>query len=533
MIKYGYPPPDALGLPGHFKAWRSDQEYAIDLILSAPTRFVALTMPTGSGKSLVYMGGAHLSPGRAVCLTANKHLQDQVGQDFEGLGPVDIRGQNAYPCLALRGDGEWAQLRVPDDGPGDIMCDQGPCRVGLKCTLKTSGCVGFDRLRLATQSELVIANYDVWIAQARYAQGLAGTGVDLLVCDEAHKTPDALADGLTISLSKWLCSMLDLHPDPAWDVPAWAQWATWHAARLKARLEAPVNPHHPKDLKFRRWCKQAEQTLTALSMMQPGNWIEDSDASAYTFEILQPKAYAEPLLWQGAKKVVLLSATLTPKTLQLLGIPPDQVTHWECPSRFPIARRPVWYIPTVNVKWPVTPGQIQALATRMDQILDQRPGVKGIGHSVSYKLAEQLWGRSDHKARIRLDKPGTSTAQLVDVYKTSPDPEFLLSPAVDTGVDFPDGQCRVQIVFRLPFPSTQSKIVKARAATDDEYVPYLMIQRLVQSVGRGVRSETDWAETFILDDKWSWARGKYRLMMPLWFRQALKESSVIPPPLYF
>ena len=148
----GLPPPYALGLPPQFQTWRPDQEYALDLILNAPTRFVALTMPTGAGKSLVYMAGAHLYGGRSVTLTANKILMGQVGADYGSMGLIDIRGQSSYPCHALNGDGEWAFLRTPDDGHGDLMCDKGPCHVGLKCTLKTAGCAAYDRIRLATQS---------------------------------------------------------------------------------------------------------------------------------------------------------------------------------------------------------------------------------------------------------------------------------------------------------------------------------------------------------------------------------------------
>ncbi len=109
-------------------------------------------------------------------------------------------------------------------------------------------------------------------------------------------------------------------------------------------------------------------------------------------------------------------------------------------------------------------------------------------------------------------------------------PEVLLSPSIDTGIDLAEDLCRFAIVFRLPFPSTQSKIVQARAAVDSEYVPYLMVQRLQQSVGRHVRSVADWGETFILDDKWRWAKGKYKHLMAGWFKEALGESLTLPPP---
>lgn len=93
--------------------------------------------------------------------------------------------------------------------------------------------------------------------------------------------------------------------------------------------------------------------------------------------------------------------------------------------------------------------------------------------------------------------------------------------------------CRYQIVGKLPFPSTQSKIIQARAATDPDYIPYLMTQALQQMVGRGVRSETDWCETLICDDHYSWVRKKYASHFKDWFTEAVRWSDLLPKPMEF
>jgi hypothetical protein len=44
-------------------------------------------------------------------------------------------------------------------------------------------------------------------------------------------------------------------------------------------------------------------------------------------------------------------------------------------------------------------------------------------------------------------------------------------------------------------------------------------------------SESDWAETFIVDDNWRWFRHKVKAFVPGWWLEAVQEVGVVPPPL--
>ena len=52
------PAPADLGLPERFVRWRADQDQAVLNGVGSDARFVVQAMPTGSGKSLVYMAHA-------------------------------------------------------------------------------------------------------------------------------------------------------------------------------------------------------------------------------------------------------------------------------------------------------------------------------------------------------------------------------------------------------------------------------------------------------------------------------------------
>jgi Rad3-related DNA helicase len=71
---------------------------------------------------------------------------------------------------------------------------------------------------------------------------------------------------------------------------------------------------------------------------------------------------------------------------------------------------------------------------------------------------------------------------------------------VEQGFDFPGEQCEYQIVLKFPFPNETQRVVKERCAQIAGYRLHYAAQKIVQMRGRPVRSETDRAETFILDN---------------------------------
>jgi ATP-dependent DNA helicase DinG len=528
-IALDFPPPTAFGMPEQFVSWRPHQILAWQKILDAQTRFVGITAPTGSGKSLIYMTAIQVDGTRGVTVTGSKGLQAQLGTDFAELGVVDIRGQGNYPCKAYQHGGEWFALQPEADN--DHSCGNGPCHMGLPCTLREAGCTYYDTVREALHSQMPVTNYAYWLTQRRYSQGLGEA--DILVLDEAHVAVDELSNALQIRLEKWLCQAIHLTPpDGEHGILDWQKWATWHATRLKSKLDEKVEGISKGELKYRKRLQTVERILRTMGSMSSGDWVEDHAPDAWVFECLQPAKYAEQLLFQGAKKIVFTSATLTEKTLNLLGVDPTDVTWFECPSHFPVERRPVIWVPTVKVDYRMTPAHWAQWVTRIDQILDARPWVKGIIHTVSYARAKHLLTHSAHKGRLVLPNPG-QTEYAVTSFKESKEPFVLVSPAIMTGWDFPGEACRFQILAKLPFPDSRSKIVQARTEMDKDYGAYLMMQQLVQAVGRGMRSESDWCETIIIDDHAGWAMSKFKKLAPKWFWDSYRKSVTLPPPLHF
>lgn len=101
-----------------------------------------------------------------------------------------------------------------------------------------------------------------------------------------------------------------------------------------------------------------------------------------------------------------------------------------------------------------------------------------------------------------------------------------------TGTFFAEGfathNCRYQIIAKVPFIDGRSPLIQARAASDKGYLNHVAAITLIQQCGRGMRSESDLAETFIFDDHFKWFRRA--AVFPRWFRDSWRVLDVVPAP---
>ncbi len=536
------PSPSDLGFPAHFSSWRPDQLAAIDQIIRNPKRFSALTLSTGAGKSIIGIGAALLHPEvtRALYLTCTKGLQVQLYGDFGQLGLVDIKGQRNYPCRSLQqGQGLDHFRRHTNAWAG---CDEGPCHAGVPCQeapdrrdpFTRPSCEYYGAQFDATQAQLVSTNYAYWLACNEYGAGIGD--FDLLICDEAHDADKELESFLTYEVSKEDAQFVHSRFPQGDEIEDWVKWGGAHVGRLKKELEtrAAMPPSDAEGVQDMRRLKAVLGKMEKLADMRAEEWvIEREGATIARFSPLQVSKYAEEYLFRGIKRVVLTSATLTRKTTQLLGVPYGDLHLWECPSRFPVDRRPVIHLgshPPVRVDHRMHDSTRILWRRRIDRLIEARAGRKGIIHTVSYARGVEIYTNSEHKGRM-IVHDRHSTLKAVAEFKSRRDDCILVSPSVMTGFDFPGQECRFQIIAKVPMPDIRGAILTNRCEVDPEYRGYLAMQKLVQAVGRGMRSEGDWCETIIVDDNIGWAVKKYRKHLPQWFIDAYQTVEFLPQPL--
>lgn len=517
--------------PAKFTSWRGDQPRAVCTTIDSDKRFVAQAAPTGFGKSLMYVAIAQLTGWRTCILTSTKGLQEQLLRDFNGDGIrrlSDIRGQNAYRCVAAQEFG-FHELTT---------CDFAPCHAGRRCAKKDGGCLYFDAQREATVAPVVITNYAYWLSVNKYGKGLGP--FDLLVLDEAHDAPDTLAEFMSVELDPNDLPMGMRLLDSGADIEQWREWAKYNVDSLAQKLDSYTARMRMADSVPRDILRQAQQAKRVLGKLQDlsmaaDDWIiekVDKKPHGYVmrFDPIWPWKSAEQLLFRDIKKVMLVSATLREKTAALLGIPDDDLDFQEYDSGFPKQRRPVIHVPTVQMSHRTTPEQKKQWLTRIDQLIAPRIDRKGIIHTVSFARAKEILDHSEYAQSMILNET-KNTKWCVERFKQSSAPCILVSPSITTGYDFPYSECLWQIIGKLPFPDNRAKVIKARMENDKKYSNYITMQVLIQMSGRGMRAEDDLCETFVIDDNFQWFMEYNKQFAPKWFRDAVVWASYNPPPL--
>ena len=525
--------PSDLGLPPKFDHWQAHQQEALLAAVCSDKRFVIINAPTGIGKSAIYMGIAKML-GRSLVLTKTKPLQAQLMRDFSSMGLKELKGQNNYPCLHF------------DDGIRKTLpgCDEGPCHAGITCELKERGCYYYDAVRAAAKSELVVENYTHWMYLNRFSEpGILGK-FDCLILDEAHEANDTLADFVKVELDRHeVRKLTNLTLPYGAAMEEWVEWATEIGLpTVRGRLEAAKATTamfsegisivralselegNMRDLTTARSWKRTDAADPAVWMPGTSNdWVVEDNDERVTFQPVWASGYAEDYIFNRIPKVVLVSATVTPRDAHYLGVTRGQLESFQYPSPFKRERRAVYVVPTVALKVGIGPGEEKIWINQIDHIVEKEAigkKLKGIIHAISYDRAKKIKARSRH-GDIMIIHDSRNLRATVDRFKAMTGPAVLISPSVGTGYDFPGKDCRFQIIAKLPFIDSRPKIIQARMKLDREYLNHVTMVALIQMVGRGVRSIDDWCTTYIIDDNWRWFRMATRKMIPKWFAAAI------------
>ncbi len=478
----------------------------------------------GSGKSLVAIAQALVTKGRTCILTGLKGLQDQLETEFGVCGLVVLKGKSNYECDGLPGH----------------TCDEGS--VG-KCSYKGSSMCNWGRAKQdALESNIITTNYSCWFAANKFGQGLGD--FDLLICDESHSVPGYLAQALKITLSEHeIREELKFQwPDDIESMEDWKRWSG--SARIKADiqlqgLKSRMDKLHKPPLsliKDYQHFKNLSRKLTELWNCKPLDWVPDSWMHGYQFDPIRVTDYAEKMLFHGIPKVILTSGTIRPRTLEMLGIDPDNFDFFDYPMAVNVSKSPLYYIPTAYVNKDSSSATLMKIVKRIDEIVESRADRKGIIHTSNHDIRDFIMSHSQYSRYMvsNYSANGDITSRIVEDFKSSRAPSILVSASVTTGYDFPGSCARYQIIAKLPFPNFQTaKVDQMRELDDPNRGIYHMWQTLAQAFGRADRGDMDWQEVFVLDNNIEKAMFRFSDLAPIWLPAYYRKVDEIPMPMSF
>lgn len=497
-----FPSPTSLGL-GNLH-WRPEQDKALWAALEAPTRFIGVDAPTGFGKTYFAQGLAKAMGGRWAYLTGTKQLMDQLSRDAPYS--LDVRGQSNYKCKL-------------DER---VMVSDGPCHAGVKCDWRSSGCTYYDKIRSAQTWEAVHTNYALWLTSYRYAEGLGA--FDGLICDEGHSAAEWVVGTAGVEWTKEDVKATESMPPEK----GWARWAASLSVKLQLE-QAGVELGSRRARVLRDLIRKLNRFPEA--DLEP-QWCRVPSPDAVLIQPLWPKGAGDrEWLFQKIKKVVIISATLRERDLDMLQIGEKERTFLEYGSSFATRNRPVWFLPTVTVKSGMPESDKRKLVARVDEIIAEwgiEGGHKGLVHTGNYDWQVYLLRNSRYSRWMMTPRRGENFERALDRFTKASPPHILVTPRAREGVDLPGDLARYQIILKLPFPNSLDPIAMARSETDKKHGIYLTAQGLVQSTGRIVRSVEDWGHTFILDNNyWKWFRFAAKEFLPQWWRSAVRYTTTV------
>lgn len=527
--------PIDLGLPAKFSSWRSGQLRALDKSLSSSKRFIAHSMPVGEGKSLYYVAHSlFINPplnsmrkkGRTCILTSSKNLQTQLLTDFSPIGLTDMRGRNNYPC-------QIKEARNCEEGQHFRRCSPAECKYEQA------------RARMLA-ADLVSTNYRYFMLSHLYGRGMGE--FDLLVCDEAHDAADEVCDAIAVEVEYREATKIGLRlPGEDAEMEEWFEWgrkvavqASVEIMKLKEQAEAEktdeghVSHATAKDLHF--WNTVIAKAQAIAAAEGTGRWIHSRTGRGRRVEPVWAYYHAPRVLFKDIPKVVLTSATMVKKTLQLLGVADDEVEFLEYPSSFPPKRSPVYMFgpsfgrSQLRIDHKTPQEYLDIWAGYIDNVIGARLDRKGIIHTVSYERARYIQSVSSHAAYMIVPGSARETPEALERFRLSPPPSILVSPSITTGYDFPFDACEYNLIVKVPFLDTRTPIILARQEEDPEYAPYVTAQTITQAFGRSMRDEWDQSECFIMDGHFVWFIKKFHHLFTYWFHRLVTRPSGLPQP---
>ena len=468
------PQPHQLGAPKSYTEFRLypnglSQFHTIMTLTSSTNRFTTLQADTGIGKSLIELLSAKLLGYRTLFLVSDNALLEQLYTDFNSMGLEKLKGRKHYTCRATLSGGEYYSGRARS-------CDKAPCTFGDPCTYRNLGCDYYDAERVVKESTLTISNYSKWLVDP---QSL-GTGYDLLVCDEAHKVPLIIEDYMRVELdTKVVDKLLSMRlPTDDDDLSDWCSTALSVLNDL---------PYEHREIK-----QELTKKISLLEIADLSSWVKEITPEGQRYSIIWSGPHLERLLYKGIEQIWFVSAYVTAKTLEYLHVDIDKTTTINVGSIFPAANRPIVFfseqakhMKPIKVKKSMNDASMKIWVKQIDWILERHPNVKGIVHCVSYEWGRKIFHLSNQKDRLLIHDP-KGFDSVMEKFKSSKLPFILISPRITEGYDL--GFACFQIIPKLPFIWAKEPVMKAKNKLDSQHSNYLIAVKLVQTVGRLVRS---------------------------------------------
>jgi len=465
------------------------------------------TVTHNTGKSLIAMMAGKMMANKVNYVCSGKSLQHQQVEDFPE-----------------------AEMLM---GRSNYTCDFDDSLTAATCTTKCDdykerriNCAYYDQKAALIAAKYRILNTHYYLNEVNFAGQLSKQKV--VIIDEADTLDNIFINFVGLSVSKGQSKKLNIgYPEKVTKLESWIEWAGDALEKLELYKQwkeddddcLTAEEAEVEKIKITRLKKNIQQFI---SLVQD-DWIYSSGAGFSEFKpVWITPEVAEKFLWSHAQKFVLMSATLPPKAVfaETLGLKVSDVDFIEVGSPYEIENRLVKYRPITEMSYK-NKGNHYLVIDEMAKTLDEEfPNVKGIIHSVSYALAEDIMDIGNPRLMTHDSK---DRQEVLDEFIASSGPSVLVSPSIIRGIDLPGDLCRFVFFPKVPFKNLKDKQTAARlfgaGKRGQNWYNAEASQDIVQGAGRDIRYYGDYGVAIIFDKQFS--RILQSRTLPGWFQDAI------------
>jgi len=523
--------------------WRKGQKEAIIEIINAyfnKTKVVILDAPVGSGKSIIGMAVAWLlnqDDHEGFILASDISLQEQYEKDFKkfNISWGSIKGIDNYLCIDNMEKNSLGTCRVRNKAPKKMSC--------------YNACPYFSARDNAAITSTSLLNYSYWLIHMNYVNQHMDESPfpprEFTICDEGHKLLDIIQnhysprfDPKTLEKLEKLTSFFTLYKIHnhsknlkaikdnidklfntenqdilhetllAIELDFEEYRGSWDF--LKDRVQRDY-PHEdpPKEwreaLRLCDWLKdlhcKVEDFNEIISTTSTRNIVKNpTGENELTFNCLEESYMMNKYFHQWTGFTVLMSATFADPSKYLKSIALKNAKYIKMDSLFDFKESPIYFYNKRRMTYNKIEGNLPWLYDTIGDILNTHKNDNGIIHTASYDLALKISNGIEQKYKNRLlVYNGTEEKRhVLDILKINKN-KVLIGPSLLEGLDLKDNWSRFQIFAKVPYLSLSDRFVATKIKIDPDWYRWKAIIGLLQGTGRSIRSETDWAVTYILD----------------------------------
>lgn len=500
-------------------------------------KFVVLNAPTGIGKSVIGAVVARcveqmklikededVSSNPAMFLVGTNTLTTQYADSFKGNRDFLLaKGANNYKCgLMTEKENKYHD--------GESCASSLYKQMVPKLYEKHCDSCEFNKIKsLRNKVPYLITNYSMFFINQLYSQIIKTRG--LTIFDEAHTINDLFVEHMSINQSAF---MIKRYQNELMEIFVQEKYIDGLGIFRKLIEEGKITDRNYHDYipKFQSLYKGiadnienkmvGEKDLSMLTKYRKlykkfagqKSKLDDFITFDYDhiFEAKEGEISIKPvfvnLFFKGIASSpynLLMSATISEDLVEyMLGLEPDDYEFIRAEPVFDPKNKKVVFLEPISLGYKSLqePKTIQEIDKRVVKILKANKHHKGIILVPSFKLGKEVAAairKSGVKITLFEHSYGEKLQDYLMKFKACKEPAVLVSPSLFEGIDLAGDLSRWQIIVKAPYPSLGDKRIKH--ILDKYPIVYELstVLKLVQGVGRSVRSKEDHAVTYILD----------------------------------